>query len=191
MVKKGNNEQEVESVQYNFENVRKWFFKRNGEVRVNLFEKKFLFLTLNYPYNEHWEFMYADMEKLKITFYDSFKNYIENKNKIELMEIFLRFLKDLYISIYSNNQENTDDFTKKWRSFEAITRRNSNGWTLAISADDPTQKNGYDCGVFNCMKIEVLSEKLSITEIVQTDINNYRLLMAFNLLRGIFHFFSN
>ena len=161
---------------YNFKKVVRWFYKDNGIIQ-NIFERPKLFMTMNYPYQEHWEFIYADMKELTLYFHDSCS--IALNKQIQLMRLFLRFLKELYSLFYPNQLSENDEIYTRWKNFEV----NDKGWKI-LSPSDPQQSGGVDCGVFTLMKIEVLSEGLSAKEILQADMENYRLLIAFNLLLG-------
>lgn len=56
-------------------------------------------------------------------------------------------------------------------------------WEDYVPNDSPLQRNGYDCGVFTCKTVEVLSRDGPLT-FSQKDMKILRQRMLFEILQG-------
>ena len=61
---------------------------------------------------------------------------------------------------------------------------NVDEWLIINSIPCPQQQNGYDCGVFAMMFMDVMIEQIPLNVITQSNMANYRIKIGLDLMRG-------
>jgi sentrin-specific protease 1 len=107
----------------------------------------------------HWALGVVDFKLGKVAYWDSLG--AEHKN---FGSGIIRYLKDEW-----------ED--KKVGEFPYDLR-------IENDADVPTQHNSYDCGVFTCMFAEAATRKGAVLDFAQDDIEDCRLLIVSQIVRG-------
>ena len=132
----------------------------------DLFDKEFLIYPCN-MLNTHWFLIVVYNKTREIIYYDSFNIY----DQTEYMNCIER---SLALEAYHRGRDDLVDMNTK--SFK-IPYKKSNYKEM------PQQKNGYDCGMFLLMLINFLIDGIPIKELKQTDMPQYRIILACDIIR--------
>ncbi|KAF9210118.1 SUMO1 sentrin specific peptidase 1 [Haplosporangium sp. Z 27] len=130
---------------------------RRWTKKVKIFEMDYILMPIHRSGN-HWTTAVIDMKKKLISYYDSL---LGNNPKCFL--VLRNYLE----------QESLDKLKKPF-DFE--------GWENDCPKDIPTQKNGYDCGVFTCTFIEFKSRGLDELEFSQENMEYLRKKIALSII---------
>jgi sentrin-specific protease 1 len=146
----------VETNKFDYKAVERWTKK------INIFEHDMLFIPINYN-QDHWLLAVVYMQQKMIVLYDSMGSSTK---------------KELFKGVLMN-----------WLQLEKETKHpevhfDASEWHSCFGGFHvPKQSNGYDCGVFVCMAAEYISKNIPLTWYYQDDVNNFRLRMAYYILR--------
>jgi sentrin-specific protease 1 len=144
---------------YTYSNVKRWSKKVPGK---DIFELDKIFIPCNINMM-HWTCVMIHMQEKRIQFYDSMGG-----DGYHYTQGLMRYLKDEWASKRGKAELPDAD---KW-------------CIVGAEKGVPTQKNGYDCGVFTCMFADFLSLDRPLT-FNQTHINQCRERIALSILKGI------
>ncbi|XP_022171502.1 sentrin-specific protease 1-like [Myzus persicae] len=75
------------------------------------------------------------------------------------------------------------DYLKQEYENKKNEQFNSSGWQIMEAEDCPSQKNGYDCGVFTCINAEYLSRDAKL-DFVQDDMPKLRHRICYEILNN-------
>jgi sentrin-specific protease 1 len=132
---------------------------------TDLFSKQFLIYPINYE-NWHWFLIVAYLPERRIISYDS--SGISHNDYLDIIE---RTLLDEAIAKNLTDIVNMESGTFK------------SPFTKEKCHDMPSQRNGYDCGVFMLMLINCLIDNIPIGCISQADMLHYRMTLAVDIIR--------
>ena len=143
---------------YNYDNVKRWSKKVPGK---DIFNLKYIFCPINIA-NAHWTLAVIFVEEKKIQYYDAM-----GCTDWATLEGLRQYLCDEY------REKNGVEMDKSEWELVPCTR------------ETPKQKNGYDCGVFVCAFVDVISRNLELN-FTQRDINScyYRKQIALAIMKA-------
>ena len=131
-------------------------FKFHKQVNMLQFEK--IIFPINYPENCHWFLCLVDLEKKKITSFDSLDKYGRHDGILKMISEF---------------------FTKKY----SLNYK----FDLQCDCDIPKQENPFDCGVFTMLFADCISRNSSF-DFSQADIPRLRKIIMYEILtKSIVH----
>ncbi|KAK9463142.1 uncharacterized protein V1516DRAFT_672057 [Lipomyces oligophaga] len=137
-----------------YQGVARWGKRK----QLNLAMTDYIFVPIN-VHNTHWCLSMINLKKKRFEFYDSLAGRPGAAFK---------FLREYII-----NESQTQN----------VPLKDMDDWTDYIPQDSPVQKNGYDCGVFTCKTVEVLSRD-GILSFGQRDMPTLRNRMIYEILQG-------
>jgi sentrin-specific protease 1 len=146
----------VQADKFDYKAVERWTKK------IKIFEHDMLFFPINYN-QDHWLLAVVYMQQKMIVLYDSMGS--------------------------STKKEKLKGVLMNWLQLEKETKHpeahfDASEWHSCFGGFHvPKQSNGYDCGVFVCMAAEYISKNIPLTWYYQDDVNNFRLRMAYYILR--------
>lgn len=138
--------------------VRRWA-KRKG---VDVTKMDYIFVPIN-RHNTHWCLAVINNRDLRFEFFDSM-----NGSGARAIEDLKSFMIQQTMELYPDS--NPDELG--YDRYELLDR-------LAC----PQQENAYDCGVFVCKMVEVLSRDKPLTVFSQKDMPNIRQRMVYEILQ--------
>jgi sentrin-specific protease 1 len=110
----------------------------------------------------HWIIVRVDMVNKTIIRIDSM--YYENNDGTYTDNI-LKFLQDEFME-------------------QKGIRMNVDDWLIINKINCPQQQNGYDCGVFVMMFLDVMIDNIPLNVITQAKMADYRIKIGQDLMRG-------
>ncbi len=154
---------------YKYDNVRRW--SKKAKIR-NILELEHIFVPVNIN-NAHWTLIVVYPRLKEIRFYDSFltsgTKYLDAMMKYIIDESI-----DKNIGIIYKSQ---------WKLISPYNGNNSNNNNNSNNLIIPRQTNGYDCGVFVCAFVDLLSSKLPLL-FDQTYLKDFRKAVYGRIIRG-------
>jgi sentrin-specific protease 1 len=146
----------IEEVErYNYEGVRRWSRKVPGK---NLFDLDKLFIPINQD-NAHWMLVLVSFQECCIRFYDSQKG---------------------------DRRSGPDQKYLRWINMYICDKHKLplHDWKSEVTPPEtPTQRNGYDCGVFVCSFVELIIAGRPLT-FCQEDVTRNRNCIAWTLIQA-------
>ncbi|KAF9978444.1 SUMO1 sentrin specific peptidase 1 [Actinomortierella ambigua] len=137
-----------------YDKVRRWTKK------TNIFAKDYLLIPIHCSGN-HWTSAVIDMNKKKISYYDSL---LGNNPKC-------------FLTLRNYLESESRDKLKKPFDFQ--------GWENECPKNIPRQQNGFDCGVFTCFFIESKSRGANSFDFSQADMPYLRQKMVLDILNKV------
>jgi sentrin-specific protease 1 len=142
---------------YCYNEVDAWSKKVQGG---DIFSLGKLFIPINMG-GTHWQVIVAFMQEHRIQMYDSM-----GRGGRESLRIVMQYIQD--------------EHQKK----KGIPLPSGDSWTLVdTSSDTPSQRNGFDCGVFLCLFVDFISIN-SVLLFSQEDVHHVRQRLALSLAKG-------
>ncbi|KAK9450556.1 uncharacterized protein V1518DRAFT_371733 [Limtongia smithiae] len=126
--------------------------------QLNMGNIDYIFVPIN-VHNTHWCVSVINIKEKKFEYYDSLGGGPGGAFS-HLME-------------YVANEART----------QGVAMDDVDEWETVVAKDSPMQENGYDCGVFTCKTVEVLSRDVALT-FSQKDMKRLRRRMVFEIISG-------